>query len=103
MSKVFRKQAYPIPVSQVTVVADFQQFSIGVLRDPPGQLWADFVHDTDEFVVVVEGMIEIDVAGEESQCGPGDLVLIPSRCLHTLHTSPAAGSVWYYGFGSFGG
>ena len=34
-------------------------YSFGVFRDPPGQVWADFVHRTDELVVLAEGEIEV--------------------------------------------
>ena len=30
-------------------------YSFGVFKDPPGQVWADFVHRTDELVVLAEG------------------------------------------------
>ncbi len=103
MRSAFQRNAYPVPVSQSAVAADFPGFSIGVFTDPPGQVWADFVHDTDEFVVVVEGGIEIEVAGEVSRCGAGDLVRIPAGAVHTLRTSPAGGSTWFYGYGQFGG
>ncbi|MDG4647892.1 cupin domain-containing protein [Roseibacterium sp. SDUM158017] len=103
MSAVFRKAAYATPVSRTLVAADFPAFSFGVFNDPPGQVWADFTHDTDEFVVVAEGDMEIEVAGETARCGPGDLVLIPARAPHTLRTSRNAGSMWFYGYGHFEG
>ena len=103
MSEVFHKNAYPLPVSRTAVAADFPSFSFGIFRDPPGQVWADFAHETDEFVVVAEGDMEIEVAGETAQCGPGDLVLIPARASHTLRTSRAGASTWFYGYGRFGG
>jgi quercetin dioxygenase-like cupin family protein len=99
----FRKAAYAAPVSEKSVRDDFPGFSFGIFRDPPGQVWADFIHPTDEFVVVVEGDVEIEVAGERASCGPGDLVLIPAGARHTLRTSRTAGSVWFYGYGTFGG
>jgi len=99
----FRKSAYRAPVSQEKVKADFAGFSFGVFRDSPGQVWADFMHATDEFVVVAEGLMEIEVAGETAACEPGDLVLIPAGASHTLRTSRQGGSVWYYGYGTFGG
>jgi len=103
MSDTFTKGAYPVPVAERAVRADHPGFSFGVFRDPPGQVWANFVHDRDEFVVVTEGVVEIEVAEESEQCGPGDLVRIPAGAPHTLRTSQAAGSVWFYGYGWFGG
>ncbi len=101
MHDFFRHGAYTVPVSRDTVRADHPEFSFGVFRDPPGQVWADFVHDTDEFVVVAEGELEIEVAGDVARCVPGDLVRIPAGAVHTLRTSHQAGSLWYYGYGHF--
>ena len=39
-------------------------YSFGVFRDPPGQVWADFVHRTDELVVLAEGEIEVEIEGK---------------------------------------
>ncbi len=103
MSGCFQKNAYETPVSANVVKADFPGFSFGTFRDPPGQIWKDFVHDTDEFVVVAEGSMEIEVAGEKARCGPGDLVRIPAQAAHTLITLSEGGSVWHYGYGVFGG
>ena len=38
-------------------------YSFGVFRDPPGHVWADFVHSTDELVVLAEGEIEVEIEG----------------------------------------
>ncbi|WP_269584091.1 cupin domain-containing protein [Roseibium sp. Sym1] len=103
MSGCFHKRAYKIPVSADSVKADFPDFSFGTFRDPQGQIWRDFVHDTDEFVVVADGTMEIEVAGETARCEPGDLVRIPANASHTLITKSAGGSVWHYGYGHFGG
>ena len=102
MNNLFHSSAYEVPVSADDVRADHPGFSFGTFRDPPGQTWADFVHDTDEFVVVAEGEIDIEVAGERMLCRPGDLVRIPAKARHTLRTRPDAASVWYYGYGHFG-
>ena len=39
-------------------------FSFGIFRDPPGQVWADFVHRTDELVMLAEGEIELEIEGK---------------------------------------
>jgi cupin 2 domain-containing protein len=98
----FHPSAYALPVSPAAVRADYPGFSFDIFRDPPGQVWADFVHGVDEFVVVAEGQIEIVVGAERMACQPGHLVLIPAGTLHTLRTAPENGSVWYYGYGRFG-
>ena len=36
-------------------------FSFEIFRHPPGQVWADFVHRTDELVMLAEGEIELEV------------------------------------------
>lgn len=99
----FHPGAYPLPVSPAAVRADHPGFTFGVFRDPPGQVWADFVHAQDEFVVVAEGSVEIEVAGAVALCGPGDLVRIPAGARHSLRTARSSGSVWLYGYGHFGG
>jgi cupin 2 domain-containing protein len=99
----FRHAAYALPVSPAAVQADHPGFTFDTFRDPPGQIWADFVHDTDEFVVVAEGRIVIEVDAVRTECGPGDLVRIPAGARHTLRTSPERGSVWFYGYGRLEG
>ena len=47
-------------VDQAAVERSWRErgFSCGLWVDPPGQVWADYVHDTDELVMVVEGDVE---------------------------------------------
>ena len=42
---------------------NYRGYSFGVFKDPPGQVWADFVHKTDELIVLAEGEIEIEIEG----------------------------------------
>ena len=39
-------------------------YSLGVFRDPQGRVWADFVHQTDELVVLAEGEIDVEIEGK---------------------------------------
>ena len=39
-------------------------YSFGVFLDPPCQVWADFVHTTDELVILAEGEIEVEIEGK---------------------------------------
>jgi len=40
-----------------------RDFSCDLWVDPPGQVWADYVHDVDELVMVVEGDVEFEMEG----------------------------------------
>ena len=105
MVQVFSKAAYPVPVDFPSVEADWQGegFSFGVFRDPPGREWNDFTHGSDEYVLVAEGRLKIDVGSETAVCVPGDLVRIPRQVSHSLKTLSADGSVWLYGYGFWRG
>lgn len=52
--------------------------------DPPGQVWADFVQDVDEIVILIEGEIEVSFAGKTLRPGPGEEIVIPAGASHTV-------------------
>ena len=54
-------------------------YSFGVFRDPPGQVWADFVHRTDELEVLAEGEIEVEIEGKAERFQIGEMVFIPAK------------------------
>ena len=54
-------------------------YSFGVFRYPPGQVWADFVHRTDELVVLAEGEIEVEIEGKAERFQIGGMVFIPAK------------------------
>lgn len=90
----------PAAVDQEAVAARWRArgFSCGLWVDPPGQVWSDFVHDTDELVMVVDGEIELEIEGIVQRPGPGEEVLIPARARHTVRTLGSRGSRWLYGY-----
>ena len=61
-------------------------YSFGVFSDPPGQVWADFVHKTDELVVLAEGEIEIEIEGKSQRPKIGEEVFIPANATHTVRS-----------------
>ena len=73
-------------------------YSFGVFKDPPGQVWANFVHRTDELVVLAEGEIEIEIEGKSQQSEIGDEVFIPANAIHTVRNIGKTNNVWYYGY-----
>lgn len=105
MNSFFDRAYYSVPVDPGRVRADWatEGFSFGVFNDPPGQQWNDFVHRTDEYVVVAEGELEIAVGDEKKRSSPGDRVRIPGGVSHSLKTLSPDGSTWFYGYGHWEG
>lgn len=73
-------------------------FSFGVWNDPPGKVWHDFVHDTDELFMVVEGNVELDIAGLMRRPEIGEEILIPAHTVHTVRNAGDTKSRWLYGY-----
>ncbi len=70
-------------------------FSCAVWTDPPGQVWADFVHLTDELVMLIEGELELRFGARALHPQPGEEILIPAGALHTLRNVGATQNRWY--------
>ena len=54
-------------------------FSFSVFREPPSQVWADFVHRTDKLVFLAEGEIEVEIEGKAERFQIGGMVFIPAK------------------------
>ena len=54
-------------------------YSFGVFRDPSGQIWADFVHRTDELVLLAEGEIEVEIEGKAKRFQISNMVFITPK------------------------
>ena len=72
-----------------------RSYSFGVFKNPPWQVWADFVHRKNELVVLAEGEIEIE--GNSQQLPIGEEVIIPAIAMHTVLNIRNKNNVWYYG------
>ena len=77
---------------------DTRGYSFGVFRDPPGRVWADFVHKTDELVVLAEGEIELEIEGKVERPKIGTVVFSPANTLHTVRNVGQRNNVWFYGY-----
>jgi quercetin dioxygenase-like cupin family protein len=62
--------------------------SVEVQRDTPGREHALHTHPTDETLHIVAGSITFEVAGERSECGPGDRLLLPAETPHASMAGP---------------
>jgi mannose-6-phosphate isomerase-like protein (cupin superfamily) len=73
-------------------------FSCEVWVDPPGQVWAGFVHAVDELVMPIEGEIEFEFDGAVYRPGAGQELLIPARRSHTVRNVGSGTARWLYGY-----
>lgn len=77
---------------------DERGFSCGLWVDPPGQVWEDYVHETDELVMVVEGDVEFEIDGTLHRPSPGEELFIPANARHTVRNLGRGESRWLYGY-----
>lgn len=83
-----------------TVKADWaaRGFSCDIWIDPPGQQWIDFVHDTEELVMLDEGELELTFHGQTLRPRPGEEVLIPAAARHSVRNPGVRDNRWFYGY-----
>ena len=95
-----RKERLRSPVDESLVEREWRArgFSCGLWIDPPGQVWADFVHAVDELVMVVEGDVEFEVDGNVCRPSAGEELFIPARARHTVRNVGRGESRWLYGY-----
>jgi quercetin dioxygenase-like cupin family protein len=61
-------------------------------------VWADFLHDEDELVLLLEGSLLLEMRGQALRLEPGDEVLIPKGAQHTVRTLGDGAARWLYGY-----
>lgn len=66
--------------------------------DLPGQLWPNFVHETDELVLLLEGEIELQFNGKTICPAIGEEVFIPAGVNHTVINMGETKNCWLYGY-----
>ena len=73
-------------------------FSCGLWIDPPGQVWEDYMHSTDELLMVLEGELELEMQERTFRPKWGEEVLIPARVTHTVRNVGGTTARWLYGY-----
>jgi mannose-6-phosphate isomerase-like protein (cupin superfamily) len=77
-------------------------FSCDVWVDPPGQVWEDYVHSTDELLMVLEGELELEMQGRTFRPKTGEEVFIPARVTHSVRNVGGTTARWLYGYKNAG-
>jgi quercetin dioxygenase-like cupin family protein len=82
------------------VAADWASrgFSCALWTDAPGQRWENFTHATDEVVIVLEGEMEFEVAGQVHQPQIGEELRIPAGAVHSARNVGTTTARWLYGY-----
>ena len=73
-------------------------FSCTLWTDPPGQVWANFVHEVDELVTLIEGEIELSFQGQTLRPHIGEEVFIPAEVRHTVRNIGTTTNRWCFGY-----
>ena len=73
-------------------------FSCGLWVDSPGRVWNDFIHDTDELVMLVEGEEQFEMNGQKHRLRIGEEFLIPAGTYHSARNIGKTTSKWLYGY-----
>ena len=90
----------PTQVDHDAVAERWQErgFSCDLWIDPPGQVWADYVHAVDELVMVVQGDVEFEIDAVVHRPALGEELLIPARATHSVRNIGRTESRWLYGY-----
>ena len=89
-----------IKIDREQVAADWakRRFGCDLWTDPPGRRWEDFTHAIDELVVVLEGEMEFEIAGQVYHPAIGEELLIPAGAVHSARNVRATTARWLYGY-----
>jgi quercetin dioxygenase-like cupin family protein len=87
-----------IDQKQITRDWGSRGFSCAMWVDPPGRRWEDFVHETDELVLLVEGELELEIDGAVHHPLVGDELFIPAGTRHSVRNIGAGTARWLYGY-----
>jgi mannose-6-phosphate isomerase-like protein (cupin superfamily) len=87
-----------INIEQACQEWEARGFSCDIWSDPPGQIWANFVHPTDELVMLLEGEFELEYASRCIRPQVGEEVLIPAGVSHTVRNIGDCQNHWLYGY-----
>jgi mannose-6-phosphate isomerase-like protein (cupin superfamily) len=97
-----REEVHPTMASidreQVAADRARRGFGCDLWTDSPGRRWEDFIHATDELLLVLEGEMEFEIAGQVCHPAIGDELLVPAGAIHSARNIGATTARWLYGY-----
>lgn len=93
-------RGHMVPVDHRVVASEWlsRGFSCDLWVDPPGQVWEDYRHATDELIMPVAGRLELEFGGRCFRPDPGEEILIPAGMSHTVRNIGGTTAQWLYGY-----
>ncbi len=100
MSDLITKNKFPAPVDLAAVERVWRDrgYSCQRFQDPPGRVWSDFVHRTNEVVTVAQGRLQVTIEGTTVLAEVGDEVFIPRDAVHTVANASDGETIWMFGY-----
>lgn len=91
---------FAVTIDQTHVESEWyaRGFRCGLWVDPPGQVWEDYVHASDELLMVLEGELELEMRGRTFRPRNGEEILIPARETHSVRNVGSTVARWLYGY-----
>ncbi|GAB1722084.1 MAG: hypothetical protein NTNFB01_09800 [Nitrospira sp.] len=89
-----------VTVNQQLVATEWlaRGFSCDLWVDPPGQVWEDYRHATDELLMLVAGRLELEFGERCIRPAPGEEILIPAGVSHSVRNIGETTAQWLYGY-----
>ena len=87
-------------VDREAITADWtkRNFTSDLWSDPPGRYWRNYVHETDELLLLVQGEIELEMEGKVLRPAAGEEIFIPARVVHSVRNCGKIRNYWLYGY-----
>jgi len=73
-------------------------FSCDVWIDSPGQEWIDYIHDVDELLMLIDGIMELKIGNQIFNPEVGQEILIPKGSKHSVKNIGSTTNRWLYGY-----
>ena len=87
-----------VNIKEVSKDWDKRGFSCDTWIDSPGKKWENFVHATDEVVIVLEGKMEFEVEGKIFHPKIGEELFIPAKTKYSARNIGSTTARWLYGY-----
>ena len=76
-------------------VVEGDRIQIGLIRMPRGTGARPHTHPNEQWIYVLQGTLESEVAGVPSRVGPGSVVYVPANAVHSALATPEQDVVFF--------